>query len=208
MRSLRKINKGAILTIIVLLVLIIYIVCQEVSRAQEKENIKKSCEEYIEFMDKYSTLKEQYQTIKPSISDEELKKYIEEFKNELKQYAISNENVIDIQAMAFRTNIEEFELSGNSVTTKFDRQVKRVKKYVFDGDQVTVTLENEVKKEVKTLDVMTEEEQTENKEFNSKNDEITLKKKDGKWKVVYANLQYISNDEMSEDMENVELSIN
>ena len=195
MKISRKINKGLVLTLIVLVILITYLIIQEIERGKEKESIIKSCEEYIDFIDKYSVFPENYQTVKTTITEEELKKYIETFKQECKQFTISNESVIDIQAKVISSNLEYTELSDFSITTKFDRKIKKIKSYEFDGNQVTVTLENDVKKEVKSNDAVTGEEVTNSNEFTATEDTITLQKEDGKWKIVYANLQNMSDNE-------------
>ena len=205
MKILRKINKGLVLTLIILVVLITYLIIQEIERGKEKENIVKSCEEFIDFVDKYNDLPENYQTIKNTITEEELKKYIETFKQEFKQLAISNENVIDIQAKVISSNLKNTELSDFSITTKFDRKIKKIKRYEFDGNQVTVTLENDVKKEVKSNDAVTREEVTNSNEFTATDDTITLQKEDEKWKIVYANLQNMSDEEMMNNYDMVEM---
>lgn len=63
MKILRKINKGLILTIIVLLVLIIYLVNLEVKRNAEKPKIEQVCNEYIELMNKYASMPKDYQKL-------------------------------------------------------------------------------------------------------------------------------------------------
>ena len=68
MRILKKINKGLILTIIVLVVLIIYLTNVEKQRGADKPAIQKACEEYIALTDKYVVLPEEMQTFTGEIS--------------------------------------------------------------------------------------------------------------------------------------------
>lgn len=48
MKALKKINKGLILTILVLIVLILYFNDLEKQRDKDKPDIKKTCEDFIE----------------------------------------------------------------------------------------------------------------------------------------------------------------
>lgn len=63
MKLLKKINKGLVLTVIVLLALIIYIVTVEISRNKEKPNIEAACKNYIETINKYAVLPEDAQKL-------------------------------------------------------------------------------------------------------------------------------------------------
>lgn len=63
MKIWKKINKGFLLTLIVLLALIIYLVGVEEQRKEDKTNIQKVTEEFIEFTDKYTVLPEEMQTL-------------------------------------------------------------------------------------------------------------------------------------------------
>ena len=61
MKFLKKINKGFILTIIVIVLLVIHLVNVEAKRSTEKPHIEKTAKEYIELVDKYAILPEEYQ---------------------------------------------------------------------------------------------------------------------------------------------------
>ena len=54
MRKFRKINKGFILTVIVVGILVIYLVQLEIQRNKEKPEIQKMCESYIDYVNKYN----------------------------------------------------------------------------------------------------------------------------------------------------------
>ena len=58
MKFLKKINKGLVLTILVLLGLIIYLINVEVTRNKEKPEIEKICKEYIDIIDEYLKMPE------------------------------------------------------------------------------------------------------------------------------------------------------
>ena len=85
MKLLKKINKGLVLTVIVLVALIIYIVTVEISRNNEKPNIETACKNYIETINKYSVYPEKLQKLynKEEYSEEQKKAAGEVLKREI-----------------------------------------------------------------------------------------------------------------------------
>lgn len=203
MRYLKKINKGLVLTVIVLLILIIYLVAVEVGRNADKPDIEKACKEYIATLDKYAVMPESVQKLygasdienKASINDN-VSKTIDnkmvELENELKSKMIDNELAVKMQKDAVSSYVQNNNNVFETVVTAFNRDITKIKKFAFDDDQVTVTLDTKVSQDIKYLEFA----ETETKELSKKNDfnlqgeTITLKKVDGTWKVVYASLTY------------------
>lgn len=203
MRYLKKINKGLVLTVIVLLILIIYLVAVEVGRNADKPDIEKACKEYIATLDKYAVMPESVQKLygasdienKSSI-DDNVSKNIDnkmvELENELKSKMIDNELAVKMQKDAVSSYVKNNNNVFETVVTAFNRDITKIKKFAFDDDQVTVTLDTKVSQDIKYLEFA----ETETKELSKKNDfnlqgeTITLKKVDGTWKVVYASLTY------------------
>lgn len=85
MKLLKKINKGLVLTVIVLVALIVYIVTVEISRNNEKPNIETACKNYIETINKYSVFPEKLQKVynKEDYSEEQKKAAGEIIKKEI-----------------------------------------------------------------------------------------------------------------------------
>lgn len=85
MKLLKKINKGLVLTVIVLLALIIYIVTVEISRNNEKPNIETACKNYIETINKYSVFPENLHKVynKEDYSEEQKKAAGENLKKQI-----------------------------------------------------------------------------------------------------------------------------
>lgn len=185
MKFFRKINKGVILTILVLIALTIYLVGLESFRNSQKENIKKACEEYIELRNKYAMLPEEYRTVNKKISEQELNKHMETVKNDLRSKVISNDNVLNLEVKSIKNNLQN-QIDTKEIITSYDKKVVDVKSYLFEGDQVIVVLNNFYEKEVET----TLENNSDKKINNSSNsqDTITLKKENNDWKVVYSNI--------------------
>lgn len=207
MKILRKINKGFVLTIIVLTVLVVYLVSVEVKRNSQKPEIEKAAEEYIELIDKYATLPSEYQNLHNSeINKEEVENInqqaekaisenVAKLKEELKGKMIDNETAIDMQ----KDVIEKFLYDQNdflqSITIKFDREITKIKKYTFDDDQVTITFDSKIEMETKYL--KDGEERINKNEYEATEESITLQIIDGVWKIVYADLQYYDINEDS-----------
>ncbi len=117
---------------------------------------------------------------------------MDKLEKELKLKMIDNEIIVKMQKDMVASYLQNEDIS-TSVTTSFNREIIKIKKMVFDEDQVTVTFYSKVEKEVKYLESNNEEEEKEiskKTSFNPSEETITLKNVDGKWKVVYADLQY------------------
>ena len=194
MKILRKINKGFILTVIVLVVLSIYLINLEKQRETDKKEIEKACEQYIEFTNKYVVLPEENQKLTQQISDTELNKYKEELEAKLKEQMIDNKDAVDLQYQILVSTLEG-NFSKNSIVTNISRTITDKPKYEFDGDQVQVTFTAKLSKTEKYLengDDTEEDAKTRSNTQDTYNDQINLQKVDGKWKIVYSNLQFYS----------------
>ena len=196
MKFLRKINKGLILTIIVLIALVLYFDNLEKQREAEKTDIKATCEEFIKLTDKYSVLPEDMQIIQKEMPEERVKKHVGEMRAELEKIMITNTESINIQSQILEENLRNG-YNELEVRTKLSRKIQKISSYEFEGNQVTVNLKDQVERTIKATDGM--EEHNENSSFEASKDQIILKKENGKWKVVYANLQFDDTTRYYED---------
>ena len=185
MKVLKKINKGLILTIIVLAALLIYISSIEKQRNSDKPDIRKACEEFIALTDKYVVLPEDMQ--KSEVSEEKVNEYVNQMKNDVEKVMISNTEAVKIQEQVIENNLRD-SYNALDVRSKVSRKIKKINGYEFDGNQVTVKLNNQVEIVTKVFDEIESTKETET--FDASNDEIILQKIDGKWKIVYSNLQF------------------
>lgn len=167
MKKLQKINKGVLLTIIVLIILLSYLIQVEAMRNAQKEEILASCKEYISIIDQYSVKTE---------------KEVEEAKNKLKEIMIDKEVATNLQMKQLREVVKKA-TQGELKVTSIKREIKNVKSYEFDAEQVKVTLYCKIIKETTNL------EGNKDSQTNYNTYEITLKKEQNRWKVVYSDLQ-------------------
>ena len=185
MKVLKKINKGLILTIIVLAALLIYISSIEKQRNSDKPDIRKACEEFIALTDKYVVLPEDMQ--KSEVSEEKVNEYVNQMKSDVEKVMISNTEAVKIQKQVIENNLRNG-YDALDVRIKMSRKIKKINGYEFDGNQVTVKLKDQVEIVTKVFDEIESTKETET--FEASSDEIILQKVDGKWKIVYSNLQF------------------
>lgn len=199
MNLLKKINKGLILTIIVLLILGIYLFVVESKRNAAKPEIEGAVKEYIEVVNKYAVVPEEMQKIQTITSNEEfgrineemdkkVDEHLKKYEAEIKTKMIDNKEVVDMQKDTMKTFLDNANNYFQAIITKYNKEIVKIRKYAFDDDQVTVTLETNTEIESKYLDEGNEKVRKENS--SSKDETITLQLVDGKWKVVYADLMY------------------
>lgn len=187
MKVLNKINKGLILTVLVMAALIIYLNNIEKQRNIEKTDIKKVCEEYIELTDKYCVLPENMQTTVKDMSDEKVKEYVKKMRADMEKIMINNEEAVNIQQKVLENNLYEG-YNNLKVRTGLSRKIQKINSYEFEGNQVTINFISQVSENAKIVGGI--EGQNENNSFTAYNDQITLQKVKGEWKIVYSNLQF------------------
>ena len=176
MKVLKKINKGLILTIIVLAALLIYISGVEKQRNADKPDIRKACEDFILLTDKYVVLPEDMQ--KSEVSEEKVNEYVNQMKSDVEKVMISNTEAVKIQKQVIENNLRD-SYNALDVRSKVSRKIKKINGYEFDGNQVTVKLKDQVEIVTKVFDEIDSTKETET--FDASNDEIILQKIDGKY---------------------------
>lgn len=121
MKVLKKINLGLVLAIIAIIAIVIYSVNVENGRKSAKEEIKKTCEEYIAVTNNYCILPEQYRVINQKAADVDLNEYSEQIKNEVGKYTIS-EKTADIQKLFILESVKNQLINTSSITTEYSRK--------------------------------------------------------------------------------------
>lgn len=200
MKKLRKINIGLILTILVVAAVVIYSVALETSRSKDKGEIKTAVEDFTKLVCEKVVLEEKYQTYNNNtIKDDELENFVNDsVKPSLKNAMIDNDAAINIEATQIQNDFEN-QINTATYKTSVEQELKKISSFSFDGDQVTVTFDRKVTENTKYFDINADETaeinitseaiKTKTNTYNTSSETVTLKKVDGKWKVVYANLQ-------------------
>ena len=100
---------------------------------------------------------------------------------------VDNKTAIELQKNILAPIISQNNDFKQSVMTKYDREIKKIKKYVFDEDQVTVTFDSNIEIETKYMEGRKEKIKKNTQKVEDES--ITLKLENGTWKVVYADLR-------------------
>ena len=137
------------------------------------------------------------QQFSETISESELEEYKKEMKIELEKLMIQNEEAVKLQYQILESNLKAG-YNFEEIRTKSERKITKISSYEFEGDQVTVTFKARMKITSKYLNEENEEQENQ-KSIDTESDEIILQKIDGKWKVVYSNLRYDTNNYYFED---------
>ena len=174
---MKKINKGLILTIIVIAILVGYIINLEKHRNAEKVNINQSCEQFIDFVDEYL----------------ETGKGLEN----LNDLMVPNNEAVKMQEKFLKTTAKKLQ-SEDLTITNIEKEIIRIIDYAFDGDQVTVSLESTVRISGKFLDENKKEKEVQNSLTNVY-DDIILQQVNGEWKIVQSDLRYVDYSKFYED---------
>lgn len=190
MKKLKKINIGLVLTIITIAIVVIYSVSVEMQRKGSKEDIRRSCEEYISLVDKYSVLPENAQVLGGEAKNINLDSFKSEMEKDLKSVMVSD-SAAELQKMILSDYVEKDLINTSQYTTSYDRKIVKIKSYEFDGNQVTVTFKASVRIKQKYMELNNQtgapEEKVKEQNVDTESNIITLEKKDNKWKVVYSN---------------------
>lgn len=182
MKLLTKINKGLLLFVILLIVLAFYLIDLQITRNKDKPEIKEISKEYIEIFDQYSMLDQNNRKLERTISDSTYSKYLDEAKTKISRLLVDDQKVADSQMQNIKQNLD-LQLKGDFVITSIDRTINSYDNFVFDANTVTVSIKSNVR--VKYLQ---KNESVEKEISKQATDSISLIKKDGKWKISYANI--------------------
>ena len=188
MKIWKKINKGLILTVIVLIILIIYLEQVEKQRELDKTAIKTACNEYIDMVNNFIVLPEEMQEHAQNLTQEDKNKVQENINNELKKVMIDNEDAIELQSQFIQELVEQS--NQYQTITNCEKSIDEISSYDFDGDQVVVSFSSNLNTTYKSINTETNEEEEKQNINSSHGEEITLQKVDGEWKIVYSYLDY------------------
>ena len=190
MKGLKKLNLGLVLAILVVIGVVIYCIKVESERKSAKSDISKACEEFIELDNKYAVLPEDKQVIGIKKADINLADISSKAEAELREKMLTDD-AAEIQSLILKDVIEKQLINTSKITTNFERKISKITSYQFDGNQVTVTFNSKISQKKKYKNEGDEAEKVSENSFEIQGETITLEKKDGNWKVVYASLQYV-----------------
>lgn len=183
-KFLKKINRGVILTVVLLLGVVIYLVALSAVQAREKPVLENLCRQYVEKEIAYLLLPEQYRPIEAEVPDAELATYIAEMENAIRPFYIENEQIFQLAVDRISARLQG-QAEGWSRILVYEKSIQDFNSFEFDGNKVTVKF-----KSLTTVERSGGEfkEQPEGRQVGETEDLIVFQKIDGQWQVLYAEL--------------------
>ncbi len=185
MKYLSKINRGAILTAGVVLVVIVYLITNAIIQFNAKPAIKKVCEAYLQQELAYNMLPAEYQKDKPGMSDAELKNYLAEMKKNIIAFYPDNELYYKFVIQNLTENLTN-QSKGVGIVYQYTKTILKYNEMLFDGNTVDIRITCNTTIEAKGL--MGIASSTKDKVTSEVQDNIILEKINGQWKVIYASI--------------------
>ncbi len=185
MGFLKKINRGLILTVVILLSIAIYLVAQSGWQNKEKVKIEEVCRQYINTAVKYRQLPEKYRRDKPDISQGELENHINNMTKDLEALYAGNELTLKNVINKNKTALES-QAAGKDVILSYKKDIVEFSDFIFEGKTVTVNIQTNSVLEVSNAF----EQGIPGENISSQTaDTITLRNAGREWKIFYADLQ-------------------
>jgi hypothetical protein len=187
MSFLKKINRGAIVSVIILLSVIVYLVALAVSKSLEMPAIRKVCADYISTEVSYSMLPEAYRTAAPDMPAVEKEQYLADMKQDISSFLVSDGKTGQLILDRLQASLEQ-QMSGDSVIYEYQKTIIKFESAVFSEELVTVTLQSETVYDGPFPGNDGSTAATRQRQVQNLTDTVILKKIGGEWKVFFASL--------------------
>lgn len=184
MKWFSKINRGAILTAIVIFGVVVYLVGLSISQKSNIPEIKKICSEYIENHVKYSMLPEGQRKKTPDITEKELSNFVKEMESDISKYYPKGEQYSKLALNELNVSLQH-QAGGQNVVLAYEKEILDFSKFVFKEDTVTVTILTDSSIERTDRNELGD---TQDKVRSETVDKIILIKTDGEWKIINADI--------------------
>lgn len=198
-KPVKKINRGLILTLLVVLGVVIYIISITAVRSQYKKEISKIAGDYVSTVQTYSMLPTKYRSGAEKMPEKEFDSFLAEMKAKIGGYCTDNEEALNTILSGMEANLLSLK-EGQCIVTEYEKAIKKLS-YEFIGDKVTVTLTCRNKyrgsENLQGSDEAAAVSSAELKNVTQESsDTIIFQKIDGGWKIVYA---YLETPSVSQD---------
>lgn len=192
MKIIQKLNRGAIVTAVIVLGVIVYLTSMNINNKSQIPEIKKLSEQYLQAEIKYNMLPEKFRTIPPTITKEELNNHIANMKKELAEFYPKDYKNWTVESL--EKNLKK-QANGESVVYAYSKE-SRVKKIKFDDNTATVILVSNT-----TFDGQSIQTGKHDKSVFSVEDIIELTRINNKWYVTYSLINSQDNSKVGEGYE-------
>lgn len=178
MKLSKKINRGFLLLIVLIIAVSVYLISSAVMETKEKKQIVSLCKEYVGKEISYYMLPEQYRSNPDSMGADELSAYIGKMKETLKFYYVDNERSYIYLLDSLEDSLKS-QQKGLDVVLEYEKEIVKFESIIFHGNSVSVKF---------TCNTVYSSEDSQSSSQTS--DYMTLQKDGGEWKVTYSNLTY------------------
>jgi len=180
MNYLKKINRGLILSVIVILTVVFYLVSLSASQKSQKSKIQEVCDKYIQAEVKYRMLPVEYRKYE-EMPEEKKNEYIKEMEENIKPYLPEGSQAVELITRRLKNGIEN-QAEGKDIIHNFEKELIEYEEFVFDKNSVTVTVSTDTSYEGPASDFTSASPRTRTQ------DTVILQKIKGEWKVVYSDI--------------------
>ena len=175
MHPFRKVNRGMLLTLAVLAILIVYLAVVALQQSVQKEEIRNICTEALELMSEEIILPENARLSSENYSEESYNSRVKEVQTHMEKYQAESTTLPACIATAFRMQADL-----GTYFTSYENTNALDFKCLFAGDMVTVTFTT-----LLTYDLAGNElQKTEEPHRERVSQRFILKRENGTWKIV------------------------
>lgn len=189
-KILRKLNRGAIVTTVVLLAVVIYLVALNIAQQKDKEDIMTACEAFLLADADWRVLPVDYKNGETRLPEDQFNQFLADMKADKAKYYVSNQAALENDLIYLNGTLNTQNEGMVPLITSFENRIIKFSDISFNGNSATVTIDTQVV--VESLNLAAGET-VPSRQSPKSSDELTLQKEDGIWKIVYA---YINTGDM------------
>jgi len=182
-KFLRKLNRGAIVTAVVLLAVAVYLAALNIVQQKDQEDIKTTCEAFLLADADWRVLPVDYENGQTRLPEDQFNQFLADMKSDKAKYYVANQAALDNDLIYLNESLTSQNEGMTALTTSFENRILTFSSISFDGDSVYVTVDTQVA--IESLNFAAGETAPVRQSVSS-SDSITLQKEDGIWKIVYA----------------------
>jgi len=182
-KILRKLNRGAIVTAVVLLAVAVYLVALNIAQQKDQKDIKTTCEAFLLADADWRVLPVDYENGQTRLPEEQFNQFLADMKSDKAKYYVANQAALDNDLIYLNETLHSQNEGMAPLTTSFENRILKFSAISFDGNSVSVTVDTQVA--IESLNFAAGETAPVRQSVRT-SDSITLQKEDGIWKIVYA----------------------
>ena len=187
MSILRKLNRGAILTVAAVIGIIIYLIANGTANALQTAEIKEACAEYIAAEVSYSVLPEAYQAEDPGMPADEQSRYLAEMSEHIQPLLADDGTAGQLTLKRLEDSLTR-QMSGDGVIYEFGKTILKYEAISFKQDVATVSVLTETIFDGPAYDYYSGMMAGRQYQVATLTDTLVLQRVDGVWKVFFASL--------------------